>query len=82
MTTWRVRFINYPLHFSNLKTEIMETIGDVLARGDLILRQQTEAFEANLAESLSLLSLTALPAAFCRLSEGDGASSALSLKPE
>lgn len=47
--TWRVRFINYPLHFSNLKSEIMETIADVLARGDLILRQQTEAFETNLA---------------------------------
>jgi dTDP-4-amino-4,6-dideoxygalactose transaminase len=46
---WKVRFINYPLHFRTMETEVIETIHEVLAAGDLILRKQTEQFEANLA---------------------------------
>ncbi len=45
----KVKFINYPLHFQTMEAEIMETIHKVLSQGDLILRQQTQDFEANLA---------------------------------
>src|SRR5262249_7625152 len=46
---WRVKYINYPLHFQRMETEIMQTVRTVLSQGDLILRQQTQDFEANLA---------------------------------
>jgi dTDP-4-amino-4,6-dideoxygalactose transaminase len=46
---WRVKYINYPLHFQRMESEIMQTVRTVLSQGDLILRQQTEDFEANLA---------------------------------
>src|SRR5438876_1367351 len=46
---WKVKYINYPLHFQRMEAEVMETVRDVLSRGDLILRKQTEDFEANLA---------------------------------
>jgi dTDP-4-amino-4,6-dideoxygalactose transaminase len=46
---WKVKYINYPQHFRNMEAEVMETIRDVLSRGDLILRKQTDDFEANLA---------------------------------
>lgn len=47
---WKVRFVNYPLQFRNMETEIMETLRETLSRGDLILREQTEQFEQHLAE--------------------------------
>jgi dTDP-4-amino-4,6-dideoxygalactose transaminase len=47
--SWKVKFINYPLHFRNMETEIMGVIHEVLSGGDLILRKQTESFEANFA---------------------------------
>lgn len=46
---WKVRFINYPLHFQSMESEVMEIVRSVLSKGDLILRQQTEDFETDLA---------------------------------
>lgn len=46
----KVRFVNYPLQYKNLKTEIDAAMQDVLARGDLILRQDTDDFEKSFAE--------------------------------
>lgn len=47
---WKVKFINYPLHFQSMEAEVMETVHSVLSAGDLILREQTEQFEAELAK--------------------------------
>ncbi len=44
-----VRFVDYPLQFAQMEGEILGTIRETLRGGDLILRRQTEAFEANLA---------------------------------
>jgi len=44
-----VAYVNYPLQFARMEGEILETIRETLAGGDLILRRQTESFEANLA---------------------------------
>lgn len=44
-----VRYVNYPLQFANMEREILEVVRETLAGGDLILRKQTESFEANLA---------------------------------
>ena len=44
-----VRFVNYPLQFAQMEREILEVVRETLSGGDLILRKQTEAFEANLA---------------------------------
>src|SRR6476619_2115326 len=46
---WKVKYINYPLHFRNVEADVMDTVRDVLSRGDLILRKQTDDFETNLA---------------------------------
>jgi dTDP-4-amino-4,6-dideoxygalactose transaminase len=47
---FKVRFVNYPLQYKNLKTEIDAAIENVLERGDLILRRDTEEFEKTLAD--------------------------------
>ena len=47
--SWKVPYVNYPLQFRNMEAEIMGTVREVLAAGDLILREQTERFEENLA---------------------------------
>ncbi len=46
---WKVRFIDYPEQFRRMEPEIMGTIRTVLAKGDLMLRQQLRDFEADLA---------------------------------
>lgn len=46
---WNVRFIDYPQQYQKLRSEIMETVDTVLSRGDVMLRQQLEDFETNLA---------------------------------
>lgn len=46
---WKVKFINYPAHFQSMESEVMGIVHEVLRGGDLILRKQTEEFEANLA---------------------------------
>jgi len=47
---YRVKFVDYPLQYRNIQTEIQQVTHAVLSAGDLILRQQTEDFEARLAE--------------------------------
>lgn len=47
--TWKVRFVDYPAQFRKQETELMRCLHDVLAAGDLMLRQQLRDFEANLA---------------------------------
>ena len=46
---WKVRYINYPLHFKKIEREVMDTIYTVLFKGDLVLRQQLKDFENNFA---------------------------------
>ncbi|MEO1999464.1 MAG: aminotransferase class I/II-fold pyridoxal phosphate-dependent enzyme, partial [Planctomycetaceae bacterium] len=46
---YRVKFIDYPLQYSNLQSEIQQLTHQVLSAGDLILRQQTTDFESHLA---------------------------------
>jgi len=46
---YRVPFVNYPLHYHNLQKEIDAAIKEVLNGGDLIMRQQLQDFETNLA---------------------------------
>ena len=46
----KVPFVAYGLQYKNLKSEIDAIIQDVLARGDLILRKDTDEFESRLAE--------------------------------
>lgn len=46
---WKVKYIDYPTHFRNLEAGVMDTIRTVLARGDLIQRQQLRAFEEHFA---------------------------------
>jgi dTDP-4-amino-4,6-dideoxygalactose transaminase len=48
--TWKVRFVDYPAQFKKMESEIMQCVHDVLAAGDLMLRQQLRDFEAHLAE--------------------------------
>lgn len=45
----KVQYVDYPAQFAKMEAEIMATIREVLARGDLILRQHVRDFEANLA---------------------------------
>lgn len=46
---YKVPFVNYPLQYQKLKSEIDKVIKDVLLRGDLILRKDVEEFEKNIA---------------------------------
>ena len=47
---WNVRYIDYVAQFRKMETEIMGTIKTVLARGDLMLRQDLRDFESHLAD--------------------------------
>ena len=46
---YKVPFVAYGLQYQNLKQEIDQAMQDVLSRGDLIMRQDVEDFEKNLA---------------------------------
>lgn len=46
---YKVRFVDYPLHYRNLESEIDAAIKEVLSRGDFIMRQHLEDFENNIA---------------------------------
>ncbi|MBL7142507.1 MAG: DegT/DnrJ/EryC1/StrS family aminotransferase [Candidatus Pacebacteria bacterium] len=46
---FKVPFVNYQLQYQNSKKEMDNVIQGVLSRGDLILRQDVEEFEKNLA---------------------------------
>jgi dTDP-4-amino-4,6-dideoxygalactose transaminase len=47
---YKVPFVNYGLQYKNLKQEIDLAMQDVLLRGDLILRKDTDEFEERLAK--------------------------------
>jgi len=47
---WSVRFVDFPEAFRRIEPEVMGAIGEVLARGDLIMRQQMFDFEDHLAD--------------------------------
>ena len=46
---YKVPFVNYPEHYRRIWDEVMESIEEVLSKGDLILRDQLRQFEENLA---------------------------------
>lgn len=46
---WSVRFVDFPEAFRRIEPEVMSTIREVLAGGDLIMRQQMLDFEQHLA---------------------------------
>ena len=46
---WKVRFVDYPAQFKKMESEIIDSVRMVLSQGDLMLRQQLQDFEANLA---------------------------------
>jgi dTDP-4-amino-4,6-dideoxygalactose transaminase len=47
--SYQVRFVDYPEHYRRIWDETLASITDCLSNGDLIMRQQVEDFEANLA---------------------------------
>lgn len=51
---YKVPFVDFPLHYRRLETEILATIKEVLGRGDLILRDQLRQFESNIASFLGM----------------------------
>jgi len=46
----KVPFVGYKIQYNNLKNEIDSAMQDVLKRGDLILRKDTDEFEKSLAD--------------------------------
>jgi dTDP-4-amino-4,6-dideoxygalactose transaminase len=46
---YKVPFVDVPAHFQSLQEEILDTVRDVLARGNVILRDELRQFEHNLA---------------------------------
>jgi dTDP-4-amino-4,6-dideoxygalactose transaminase len=50
----KVPFVGYKIQYQNLKDEIDKAMQDVLLRGDLILRKDTEEFERRLAEFIGV----------------------------
>jgi dTDP-4-amino-4,6-dideoxygalactose transaminase len=51
---YKVRFVNYPKHYQNMKTEIDAAVTEILSRGDFILRSHVRDFEKNMAEFLGV----------------------------
>lgn len=51
---YKVPFVNYPLQYRNLKSEINSAVQSVLERGDLILRSDVAKFEKSLASFLKV----------------------------
>lgn len=47
---YKVRFVNPQKHYKTYKKEFLNTIDDVLSRGDLIMRGDLETFEKRLAK--------------------------------
>lgn len=46
---WKVKYIDYPLQYRKIRSEILDTVDKVLSLGDVMLRQQLKDFEINLA---------------------------------
>ena len=51
---YKVRFVNYPLHYHRLGSEIDTAIREVLSSGDLIMRQHLQEFESNIASFIGV----------------------------
>jgi len=51
---YKVPFVGYKIQYQDLKQEIDSAIQDVLSRGDLILREDIEQFEKNIADFLGV----------------------------
>ena len=51
---YKVRFVDYPLHYHRLESEIDAVIKEALSGGDLIMRQQLQEFESNIASFLGV----------------------------
>lgn len=47
--TYKVPFVDFPLHYRRIESEIDATVKQVLSKGDLILREQLREFEQNIA---------------------------------
>jgi dTDP-4-amino-4,6-dideoxygalactose transaminase len=52
--TYRAPFVDPREHYRRLKTEIDAAIGDALARGDLVLREQLKDFEQRFADFIGV----------------------------
>jgi len=46
---YKVRFVDFPLHYHHLEGEIDAAIKEVLSGGDFIMRRQLQEFESNIA---------------------------------
>jgi dTDP-4-amino-4,6-dideoxygalactose transaminase len=46
---WKVKYIDYPRQYQNMRDEILQTVDSVLGKGDVMLRQQLRDFETHLA---------------------------------
>lgn len=51
---YKVRFVNYPMHYHHIESEIDAAIKEILLNGDFILRSQLEEFEKNIASFLGV----------------------------
>jgi len=51
---YKVPFVNYPEHYRRIWDEVMESITEVLSKGDLILRDQLRQFEENIASFIGV----------------------------
>ncbi len=48
--SYKVRFVNYPRQYKNMKSELDTAWEDIISNGDFILRQHLEDFENHIAE--------------------------------
>lgn len=46
---YKVRFVDMPKHYQNMRNEVLQILDDVLSRGDVILRDDVKRFEDNIA---------------------------------
>ena len=51
---YKVRFVDYPTQYQNMKNDLDEAIAEVMSNGDFILRKHLEQFEANMADFLGV----------------------------
>lgn len=51
---YKVRFVDYPTQYQNMKNEIDDAITEVMSNGDFILRKHLDQFEENVANFLGV----------------------------
>jgi len=51
---FKVPFVNYPKHYRSIWDDVIKAVEEVLANGDLILREQLRRFEENMARFLGV----------------------------